>query len=50
MLQIAVSFGALADDIRIVLAPWPAQRLLFTVLGPIGRARGLRPFYATGEL
>jgi quercetin dioxygenase-like cupin family protein len=50
MLQIAVSFSALADDIRTVLAPWPAQRILFAVLAPIGRVRGLRPFYAMGEL
>jgi quercetin dioxygenase-like cupin family protein len=50
MLQIAVSFGALADDIRTVVAPWPAQRVMFATLGPVARARGLRPFYATGEL
>jgi quercetin dioxygenase-like cupin family protein len=50
MLQIAVTFSALANDIRTVLAPWPAQRLLFTILGPIGRLRGLRPFYAMDEL
>lgn len=50
MLQIAVSFGALREDIRTVIAPWPAQLAMFAVLGPIGRARGLRPFYRTGEL
>ena len=36
MLQIAVSFSALRDDIRTVIAPWPAQRALF-------RARADRP-------
>ncbi len=50
MLQIAVSFSALRDDIRTVIAPWPAQRALFALLGPIGRSRGLRAFYTTGEL
>ena len=48
--QIAVTFGALRDDIRTVVAPWPAQLALFAVLGPIGRRRGLKPFYATDEL
>lgn len=50
MLQIAVTFGALRETIRTTVAPWPAQRLMFAVLGPLGRARGLRPLYATGEL
>ena len=50
MLQIALTFGALREDMRTVIAPWPAQRALFAVLGPIARARGLRPFYATNEL
>lgn len=50
MLQIAVSFGALRDDIRTVIAPWPAQLAMFAILGPIGRARGLRAFYRTNEL
>lgn len=50
MPQIAVSFSALRDDIRTTVAPWPAQRAMFAVLSPIGRLRGLRPFYATNEL
>jgi quercetin dioxygenase-like cupin family protein len=48
--QIAVTFSALRNDIRTVVAPWPAQLALFAVLGPIGRLRGLKPFYATDEL
>ena len=48
--QIAVTFGALRNDIRTVVAPWPAQVALFAVLGPVGRLSGLRPFYATHEL
>ena len=48
--QIAVTFGALKDDIRTVVAPWPAQLALFALLGPIARLRGLKPFYATNEL
>jgi mannose-6-phosphate isomerase-like protein (cupin superfamily) len=48
--QIAVTFGVLKDDIRPVVAPWPVQLALFGLLGPIGRRRGLKPFYATHEL
>ncbi|HEX7610415.1 MAG TPA: cupin domain-containing protein [Solirubrobacteraceae bacterium] len=50
LLQIAATFSALRDDIRPLIAPWPAQLAMFAALGPIARARGLRPFYATGEL
>lgn len=50
LLQIAVTFGAVRGDIRPTIAPWPAQVVMQTLLGPIGRARGLKPFYATGEL
>ena len=50
MLQIALTFGSLGDDMRTVIAPWPAQRALFAALSPIARARGLRAFYATNEL
>jgi quercetin dioxygenase-like cupin family protein len=50
MQQIAVTFSQLADDMRATIAPWPAQRLMFAVLAPIGRRRGLKPFYAWGEL
>ena len=49
-MQIAVTFSALRDDIRTVVAPWPAQVVLFAILAPLGRARGLRAFYRAGEL
>jgi len=48
--QIAVTFVALRHDIRTVVAPWPVQLALFATLGPIGRLRGLKPFYTTHEL
>jgi quercetin dioxygenase-like cupin family protein len=48
--QIAVTFGSLRADIRTVVAPWPAQLALFAALGPMGRLRGLKPFYVTDEL
>jgi quercetin dioxygenase-like cupin family protein len=50
LMQIAVSFSALRDDIRTVVPPWPAQVVLFAILAPLGRARGLRAFYRAGEL
>jgi len=50
LLQIAVTFAAARDDIRPTIAPWPAQRVMQAVLGPLGRARGLKPYYVTGEL
>ena len=50
VLQTAATFLALRDDIRTVLAPWPAQLALFTALAPVARIRGVRPFYTTGEL
>lgn len=50
LLQIAVTFAAVRDDIRPTIAPWPAQRVMQALLGPVGRARGLKPFYVTGEL
>ncbi len=48
--QVAVSFGALREDIRTVVAPWPAQLAMFAALAPVARLQGLRPFYETGEL
>lgn len=50
MPQIAVTFSQLRDTIRTTVAPWRAQLAMFALLGPIGRARGLKPFYAYGEL
>jgi hypothetical protein len=50
MQQVAVTFSQLTHDTRATVAPRAAQRALFTVLAPIGRRRGLKPFYAWGEL
>jgi quercetin dioxygenase-like cupin family protein len=50
MQQVAVTFSELTRDTRSTVAPWVLQRALFAVLAPIGRLRGLRPFYAWGEL
>jgi quercetin dioxygenase-like cupin family protein len=50
MQQVAVTFSQLTHDTRATVAPWPAQRVVFAVLAPIGRRRGLKPFYDWGEL
>jgi mannose-6-phosphate isomerase-like protein (cupin superfamily) len=50
MQQVAVTFSELTGDTRATVAPWAAQRALFALLAPIGRRRGLKPFYAWGEL
>jgi len=50
MQQIAVTFSRLTSDMRATIAPWAAQRVMFSVLAPIGRRRGLKPFYTWGEL
>ncbi len=50
MQQVAVTFSQLTHDTRATIAPWAAQRAIFAVLAPIGRRRGLKPFYAWGEL
>jgi quercetin dioxygenase-like cupin family protein len=50
MQQVAVTFSQLASDMRATIAPWAAQRVMFSVLAPIGRRRGLKPFYTWGEL
>jgi len=50
MQQVAVTFSELTRDTRATVAPWAAQRVLFALLAPIGRRRGLKPFYAWGEL
>ncbi len=41
LLQLAVSIPAYAQEIRVTRPPWPIQRALFAVLGPIARLRGL---------
>jgi quercetin dioxygenase-like cupin family protein len=41
LLQLAVSVPAFAQEIRVTRPPWPVQRLLFAILGPIARRRGL---------
>ena len=48
--QIALTFSALRDDIRPVVAPWPAQLVLYALLRPVARRQGLKPFYRSGEL
>jgi hypothetical protein len=50
MQQIAVTFSRLTSDMRATIAPWAARRVMFSVLAPIGRRRGLKPFYTWGEL
>jgi mannose-6-phosphate isomerase-like protein (cupin superfamily) len=50
MQQVAVTFSELMKDTRATVAPWAVQRALFAVLAPIGRRRGLKPFYTWGEL
>jgi quercetin dioxygenase-like cupin family protein len=41
LLQLAVSVPAFAQEIRVTRPPWPVQKILFAVLGPIARLRGL---------
>jgi quercetin dioxygenase-like cupin family protein len=41
LLQLAVSVPAFAQEIRVTRPPWPVQRVLFALLGPIARLRGL---------
>jgi quercetin dioxygenase-like cupin family protein len=45
-LQLAVTARHFAEDIYVTGPPRWLQRLVFAVLDPIGRARGLRPTYA----
>jgi mannose-6-phosphate isomerase-like protein (cupin superfamily) len=44
-LQLAVSAAEFRDTIRITSPPPWLQRAIFGVLAPIGRARGLQPYY-----
>ena len=50
MQQVAVTFSQLRNDTRATIAPWAAQLAMFAVLAPLGRLRGLKPFYTWGEL
>jgi quercetin dioxygenase-like cupin family protein len=42
LLQLSVSVPAFAQEIRVTRPPWLVQRVLFALLGPIARLRGLR--------
>jgi quercetin dioxygenase-like cupin family protein len=41
LLQLAVGVPAFGDEIRATRPPWPVQRALCAVLGPVARRRGL---------
>jgi quercetin dioxygenase-like cupin family protein len=41
LLQLALSVPAFSQEIRVTKPPWPVQRALFAMLGPIARLRGL---------
>jgi quercetin dioxygenase-like cupin family protein len=43
LLQLAVMIPAFGDEMRATQPPWPLQRALAAVLGPIARRRGYRP-------
>ena len=43
LLQLALSVPAFSQEIRVTRPPWPVQRILFALLGPIARLRGLHP-------
>jgi acetyl-CoA carboxylase biotin carboxyl carrier protein len=43
LLQQAVMIPAYADAVRLATPPWPVQRALCAVVGPVARARGYRP-------
>ena len=44
-LQMALTGREFSDVIRMTRPPQPVQRVAFTVLGAVGRARGLRSIY-----
>jgi hypothetical protein len=44
LLQRVVMIPAYADTLRLTSPPWPVQRVLCLLLGPLARARGHRPF------
>jgi quercetin dioxygenase-like cupin family protein len=41
LLQLSVSVPAFSQEIRVTRPPWPVQKALCAVLGPIARMRGL---------
>jgi quercetin dioxygenase-like cupin family protein len=41
LLQLALSVPAFSQEIRVTRPPWPVQKALFAMLGPIARLRGL---------
>jgi quercetin dioxygenase-like cupin family protein len=41
LLELAVSAPAFADEIRVTTPPWAVQRVIFAILAPIARRRGL---------
>lgn len=43
LLRFALLGPEFADEIRLVSPPWPVQRALFALLGPVARLRGLTP-------
>lgn len=45
ILQLAAMIPAFADEIRPTRPPWPVQRALAAVLGPVARLRGYRGTY-----
>jgi mannose-6-phosphate isomerase-like protein (cupin superfamily) len=44
LLQRSVMIPAYADTLRLTNPPWPVQRALCRLIGPLARARGHRPF------
>ena len=42
--QIAVEMPLVSDDVRLASPPWPVPGLALTILRPIARALGHRPF------
>lgn len=45
LLQLAVMVPRFGDEIRLSSPPWAAQRAIFGMLAPVGRARGYREEY-----
>src|SRR5215218_7758983 len=45
MLQLAVMVPRFGDEIRLTSPPWAAQRAIFGMLAPVGRALGYREEY-----
>jgi quercetin dioxygenase-like cupin family protein len=47
LLRSAVILRSYAGEFRLASPPWPLQRLLFTMLAPIGKLLGYGPTYPT---